>query len=99
MAWLAGSIRLHLTQINVADRLNRLIEAERGRFALWLPVAMGVGIVGYYQLLSEPPAWIGGAVAVIAFAAAALAGTAAIVLRASLIVVGSAALGLAAAQF
>ncbi len=99
MAWLAGSIRLYLTQIDVTDRLNRLIEAERGRFALWLPVAMGAGIVGYYQLLSEPPAWIGAAVAAIAIAAAGLAGRAAIVLRAALIVVGSAAIGLAAAQF
>jgi len=99
MGQLARSIRSQLAQIDLADRLNRLIEVERGRFALWLPVVMGAGIVGYYQLLNEPPAWIGGAVAVIAFAAAALAGAAAIVLRAALIVVGSAALGLTAAQF
>ncbi len=33
-------------------------EGER-RFALWLPVAMGCGILLYFQLASEPPAWWG----------------------------------------
>jgi competence protein ComEC len=35
------------------------IEAERGRFILWLPVAMGSGILIYFSLASEPPLWLG----------------------------------------
>lgn len=33
--------------------------AERGRFAAWLPVFMGTGILGYFSLRSEPPLWLG----------------------------------------
>ncbi|MDE2575569.1 MAG: ComEC/Rec2 family competence protein [Rhodospirillales bacterium] len=35
------------------------IEAERGRAALWLPVCMAAGVVFYFQLTWEPPAWVG----------------------------------------
>ncbi len=35
------------------------IEAERGRFVLWLPVAMASGILVYFDLKSEPPIWLG----------------------------------------
>ena len=35
------------------------IEAERGRFALWLPVFMLAGDALYFALLAEPPAWAG----------------------------------------
>jgi competence protein ComEC len=35
------------------------IEAERGRFILWLPVAMASGILLYFSLASEPPIWLG----------------------------------------
>ena len=31
--------------------------AERARWALWLPVALGVGIGAYFQLYNEPPGW------------------------------------------
>jgi competence protein ComEC len=34
-------------------------EAERGRFALWLPVFMGTGVLVYYALRFEPPVWLG----------------------------------------
>lgn len=33
--------------------------AEREQWALWLPVAMGLGILGYFALPVEPPWWIG----------------------------------------
>ncbi|MHA1598432.1 MAG: ComEC/Rec2 family competence protein [Alphaproteobacteria bacterium] len=36
-----------------------LLVAERHRWALWLPVPMGVGIVIYFGLPVEPPVWIG----------------------------------------
>jgi len=34
-------------------------DAERGRWMLWLPVAMGLGIAVYYELPSEPVVWLG----------------------------------------
>jgi competence protein ComEC len=36
------------------------LEAERGRFALLLPVGMGAAILGYFALPDEPPLWLGG---------------------------------------
>ena len=35
--------------------------AEHGRFALWLPVFMAAGVVGYFALAFEPAWWVGGA--------------------------------------
>lgn len=37
---------------------ERLID-EQPRWILWLPVAVGTGIVGYFHLSSEPPIWLG----------------------------------------
>jgi competence protein ComEC len=31
--------------------------AERGRFALWLPVAMAVGVIAFFALLDDPAWW------------------------------------------
>ena len=39
------------------------LDAERGRWMLWLPVAMGLGIAVYFELPSEPALWLGPAVA------------------------------------
>jgi competence protein ComEC len=39
------------------------IDAERGRWMLWLPVALGLGIAIYFELPSEPPLWLGPALA------------------------------------
>ena len=36
-----------------------ILAAEQGRFALWLPVFMGAGVLAYDALRAEPPAWIG----------------------------------------
>jgi competence protein ComEC len=44
----------------LAGRLEDIVEAERGRFLLWLPVFMAAGVVAYFSLLTEPPRWIGG---------------------------------------
>ena len=33
--------------------------AERGRFAPWLPVCVGTGVLGYFQLVAEPAWWVG----------------------------------------
>jgi competence protein ComEC len=35
------------------------VEAERGRFILLLPVAMGAAILVYFSLPTEPPLWLG----------------------------------------
>ena len=50
--------------------LYALIEAEQGRFALWLPVFLGAGDVLYFIRASEPPPWAGAAA--IALGAAAM---------------------------
>ncbi|MBK5953983.1 competence protein ComEC [Rhodospirillum rubrum] len=42
--------------------LARLLVAERAVWALWLPVALGLGIALYFSLKTEPPAWVAPAV-------------------------------------
>lgn len=44
----------------------RVLEAEYRRFMLLLPIAMGVAILIYYALPSEPPLWLGVGVMVVA---------------------------------
>src|SRR5947207_654617 len=51
--------------LGLRDRLD----AERDRWALWLPVAFGVGIGCYFQLTREPPLWLGVAAAVLSLVA------------------------------
>ncbi len=48
-------------------------EEERRAFALWLPVAMGVGVLTYDTLLFEPALWIGPSLAGVTLALAVLA--------------------------
>ena len=36
-----------------------ILEGERSRWGLWLPVMLGMGIAVYFQLDDEPPMWIG----------------------------------------
>lgn len=43
----------------ILDQLN----AERSRWMLWLPVALGLGIAVYFELPSEPSLWLGPALA------------------------------------
>jgi competence protein ComEC len=78
--------------------LLTLVLAQQGRFALWLPVCMGSGTLGYFTLRTEPPAWAGLAVFLPAAAGAALSRPWPVV-RGALLVVAAAALGLASAQF
>jgi competence protein ComEC len=77
---------------------DRFAEAERGRFALWLPVFMAAGLLTYYALRAEPPAWIGAKFAAAGFAAA-LALPDRRILRAVGLSLGFAALGFASAQY
>ncbi len=49
------------------------VDAERGRWMLWLPVAMGFGIAVYFELPSEPALWLGPAIAAAGCVAVVLA--------------------------
>lgn len=49
------------------------LQGERGRWMLWLPVAMGLGIAVYFELPVEPSIWWGVAVAGVAALVALLA--------------------------
>lgn len=41
------------------------LDAERDRWALWTPVALGLGVAVYFELPSEPPLWLGVAIATV----------------------------------
>src|SRR5215207_7109886 len=40
-------------------RLMAILERERSRWLLWLPVTLGSGIVALFALAAEPPLWCG----------------------------------------
>lgn len=82
----------------IGRSLAATAEAERGRFVLWLPVFMAAGVLAYYALRVEPPAWIGAKVAVVGFAAG-MALPRRQVLRAIGFSLGFAAVGFASGQF
>jgi competence protein ComEC len=44
---------------SIVGRLGASLIAERERWALWLPVCLGVGIALYFALPAEPPLWLG----------------------------------------
>jgi competence protein ComEC len=87
-----------LVQARSSAWVQAWVAAERDRLPLWLPVFMGTGILCYFALRSEPPGWLGAAVAVPAVAATVLLGSRP-VLRAIMMSLAAAAIGLASAQF
>lgn len=44
---------------NPLRRLGACFAAERERWILWIPVGIGLGVVGYFLLPAEPPDWSG----------------------------------------
>jgi len=46
--------------------LQELLEAERDRWILWLPVALAIGVGLYFSLPAEPRPWFGAAAPVLA---------------------------------
>jgi competence protein ComEC len=56
----------------LAAALDAWAGTERGRFSLWLPVLMGVGVALFFSLRTEPAAWTGPAVLACGIALAAL---------------------------
>jgi competence protein ComEC len=98
---LLGHLNLALRRLgssHLRRSLDTIAEAERDRCVLWLPVFMGVGVLLYYALRAEPPAWIGAKFAVAGFVAA-LASPNRLPFRAIGFCVGFAALGFASAQY
>ncbi len=72
--------------------------AEREQWALWLPVAMGLGILGYFALHVEPPWWIGLCWTVAGCAALCWRGRDVLAVALAGWVVAASGLGFAAAQ-
>jgi competence protein ComEC len=74
----------------------------RERLLLWLPVAMGAGVLVYFALRVEPPAWVGAAVALAALPGAVALRRAeawpGILARGGLILLVAGGVGFAAAQ-
>ncbi len=56
----------------LAAALAARLEAERDRWALWIPAGFATGIGVYFSLDREPAAWLGAAVLGLAVAAAVL---------------------------
>ncbi|HEY0425529.1 MAG TPA: hypothetical protein VGC82_19585, partial [Rhodopila sp.] len=52
--------------------LDSWLDLEQERLAVWLPVFMAAGVLGYYALLAEPPLWVGPTIGVPAVALAVL---------------------------
>ncbi len=77
--------------------LHAWIDAERGRFALWLPVCLGAGVLLYFARPAEPAWWPAPAAAALALALAIL-GWRRPVPRAAGLALLMAALGVAAGQ-
>ncbi len=78
-------------------RLAAGLERERSRLTLWLPVAIGAGVLLFFALPHDPPAWAGLAPLLLA-AAGAAACWRWLVPRAVLLAVAAAALGVCAGQ-
>lgn len=77
--------------------LERWQAAEQGRFALWLPVFLGAGVLLYFTLRLEPPAWVGATIAVPAVVGGGLVRRW-LPLRSSLALLAATAIGFSAAQ-
>jgi competence protein ComEC len=55
--------------------LAAMLERERARWMLWLPVCLAAGIVLFFNLPGEPPSWCGWLAAALGVAGAAAAGS------------------------
>ena len=63
---------LHASAGKLAAGLAARLEAERDRWALWIPAGFAAGIGCYFALDREPAAWLGALVLGLAVTAAAL---------------------------
>jgi competence protein ComEC len=60
-SWAAVSAASPPDSVSVVPRALAVLAGERDRWALWLPVFLGFGVVAYFALPSEPVGWLGGA--------------------------------------
>ncbi len=67
------AIRVADERMPVGVWLAAWAEAERGRFMPWLPVCMAMGVLLFFALRGDPPAWSGAAAAGLSVGLAALA--------------------------
>jgi len=79
-------------------RLEAVLEQERERWVLWLPIGLGLGISVYFSLPVEPPLWLGLGLAA-ATLILGLAGRSRQAALMTLIGLGAVSLGFAAAQW
>ena len=84
-------------QTDPAAWLEAWIAAERERFALWLPVFIGVGVLTYFALRTEPPVWAGASIALPAIIGALLTRPWPVP-RAAMIALAATAIGFGAGQ-
>ncbi len=89
---------LHAPATRLATGLAARLEAERDRWALWIPAGFATGIGFYFALDREPVAWLGAAVLGLAVTAAVLGRRRPGILLACLVFAVFSA-GFAAAQF
>ncbi|MCC7048238.1 MAG: ComEC/Rec2 family competence protein [Alphaproteobacteria bacterium] len=83
---------------SLPDRLAEAFLAEREQWALWLPVAVGVGIAVYFALAAEPAWWAGAAWAVAGAGLAVFAGPQRLAVFLAAWLIAASGLGFAAAQ-
>jgi len=85
------------TARHAAALLHAWMDAEHGRFALWLPVWLGAGVLLYFAQVTEPARWLAPAAAAAALALTTL-GWRSAVPRAAGLALLMLALGVAAGQ-
>jgi competence protein ComEC len=89
---------LHASAGRLVAGLAARLEAERDRWALWIPVGFATGVGGYFALEREPATWLGAVILGLAVAAGALGRRRPGFLLASFVLAVFSA-GFAAAQF
>ncbi|MBV9812852.1 MAG: ComEC/Rec2 family competence protein [Acetobacteraceae bacterium] len=97
MSALYAAARLHFNAraSGAAELAVGWARAERGRFGLWLPVAMGAGVILALAARHDPAPWLGAALFGLGVALAVLARP----LRPPAALLAALGLGIAAAQF
>ncbi|MCC6469315.1 MAG: ComEC family competence protein [Alphaproteobacteria bacterium] len=83
---------------SLPERATEAFLAEREQWALWLPVAVGVGIAFYFGLAAEPAWWVGPAWTAAGIALAVLGGPARLAMFLAAWVIAASGLGFGAAQ-
>ena len=96
---ISGGLQALRRARGLLSALGRQALEERDRWPLWLPVAFGTGIAGYFALSFEPsPAWAGLAFAATVASVFGVAGSERAIVRATLSLLAAAAFGFGVAK-